>query len=218
MGGPHSILGVLWDWTPFLARGFAMNILVSVVSMLAGTLFGLVLATLRVREFSMLRGTGELSTALFRNIPSFVFMFYIAFVFPPEFAFGGEIYVVPAWIKATIALTVPVIGFASDNLVPLLRLGRKRRTQDLVTFGVAWTQYFLIIIMASTLASVIGVDEIVARSNIAIAAVHQSEFTLWIYLYVAAWFLVLGGFINGVSRLTLSRLVSIENKAGAGAQ
>jgi polar amino acid transport system permease protein len=50
--------------------------------------------------------------------------------------------------------------------------------------------YFLIIVMASSTASVIGVDEIVSRSNTVISATGRNDLLVWIYLYTMGWFLL----------------------------
>lgn len=190
--GSSEILNELMVWTPYLAVGFTKNLLVSYASMFVGTIFGFFLALMRRSQKTFLHTPGSLGTSLFRNIPSFVFMFYLAFVMPVEFTWNEEIIKIPVWIKAALALTVPVIGFASDQVLRYFNDKKEGADHAGLMFAVAWTQYFLIIIMASSTASVIGVDEIVARANTVITAIRAPEFMLWMYLYVALWFLVLG--------------------------
>ena len=48
--------------------------------------------------------------------------------------------------------------------------------------------YLVIIVMASSTASVIGVPEIVSRSNTIIAAVGTDDLMIWVYGYAMAWF------------------------------
>ena len=97
-----------------------------------------------------------------------------------------------ASLKATLALTMPVIGFASDQGLALLRQRRERIAGAEATYIVAWLQYFLIILMASATASVIGADEIVGRANRVIATDDRPAFLIATYVYVSAWFLVSG--------------------------
>ncbi len=203
--GSSEILNELWVWTPYLAEGFTMNMLVSAASMFLGTLIGWFIGVMRYSPQLWLRTPGGLVTSLFRNIPSFVFMFYLAFVLPIEFDLGGEVVKIPAWVAATLALTVPVVGFASDQVLRLFKDREEGAGHATLTFGVAWTQYFLVIIMASSTASVIGVDEIVARANTVIAAIREPEFMLWIYFYVALWFLGLGTLVAQLSHQVIKR-------------
>lgn len=60
--------------------------------------------------------------------------------------------------------------------------------------------------MASSTASVIGVHEIVGRANTAIEVLRDPEFMLWIYLYVAAWFLLAAMAINVILKLISHRI------------
>ena len=94
MGGAMGVAAILDTprlWTPFLAEGFGLNLLISAVSMLAGTVVGLGLGWLRAGDLrSGHVGAGAVTVA-FRNIPSFVFMYYIAFMTPVEFAWNGEL-------------------------------------------------------------------------------------------------------------------------------
>jgi His/Glu/Gln/Arg/opine family amino acid ABC transporter permease subunit len=192
-------------WTDDLARGFGFNLLISISSMIVGTSIGLLLGLARSNKNRVLVITASSTTSIFRNIPSFVFMFYIAFILPVEFEFQGELVRFPAWIKASIALSIPVIGFTSDQILRLVAERHKKNQVALPMFLLAWTQYFVIIVMASSTASVIGVAEIVGRANTAIAVIGgDATMMLVMYLYVAAWFLMSGIMINGLMKLLTS--------------
>lgn len=185
-----EIIATLWAWTPFLLGGFLWNILISVAAMLLGTLPGIVLARMRLAQRRSLVRSGRVITELLRNIPTFVFLFYLAFLIPVEFAVGGTVYAFPAWLKAALALSVAVAGFVSDNLYVAWQHWRSGDHNAALLFIPSWTSYLLIIVMASSTASVIGVDEIVARCNVIIAAVGSDDLMLWIYLYASAYFLL----------------------------
>ena len=105
---------------------------------------------------------------------------------------AGSVVAVPLWIKATLALTIPVIGFASDQGLALRRQRRQGIAEAEATWLASWLQYFLIILMATATASVIGADEIVGRANRVIATDHRPEFLIATYLYVSGWFLASG--------------------------
>jgi polar amino acid transport system permease protein len=198
----RDIAALLADWTPFLAGGFGYNLLISAVSMSAGTLIGAALGWARGRG-PLIRAPAILATSLARNVPSFVLLFYVAFLLPVEMVRGDLVVTVPAWIKAAVALTVPVIGFASDQTLGYLR--QRAAGVAGAAFGTAWIQYLLIILMASATASVIGADEIVGRANRVIATDPRPEILLAVYLYVSAWFLAAGLLIAGAARMAAAR-------------
>ena len=191
---------ILWDRTPYLAGGFATNLLISILSMGLGTAIGGLLGLVRSRAPRGGDWLARQATNVCRNVPSFVLLFYMAFMLPSEIDLAGRIIAVPVWIKATLALTFPVIGFASDQSLGYFAQRRDNIAGALDTFVIAWIQYFLIIIMASATASVIGADEIVGRANLILAQDGSPTFLLVTYLYVSAWFLIAG---LAMSALTL---------------
>jgi len=178
--------------SPELAEGFSLNLLISVLAMSIGTLIGVTLGRLRYAGAAGVTAPSRFLTSICRNVPSFVLLFYMASMIPSEVTLRGEIYAVPLWIKATLALIFPVIGFSSDQSLGYF----KQRASGLPgageTFLVAWVQYFLIIIMASATASVIGADEIVGRANMAISQTGGDAFLITMYLYVSLWFIATG--------------------------
>lgn len=190
----------LWERTPFLLGGYGYNLLIAALAMAAGTVIGLIVAMSRNARLAPARLTGKAITSLCRNVPSFVLMFYVAFVFPVEIAWGDRFIQVPLWIKATLALVIPVIGFASDQGLAYLRQRRLGNADAGAVFVTAWVQYYLIVLMASATASVIGADEVVGRANRVIAMDNNPAFLLLTYSYVCLWFLVSG--------LAISRLVA----------
>ena len=177
--------------TPELARGFVTNLMISAVSMTLGTLIGAALGGMRHRA-GVAGPPARLLTNLCRNVPSFVLLFYVAFLLPVEVEWQGRLVAIPLWIKATLALTIPVIGFVSDQSLGYRRQRSSGVTGAGETFVAAWLQYLLIIVMASATASVIGADEIVGRANRLIAQDNRPVFLLVTYLYVSLWFIGTG--------------------------
>ena len=190
----------LATWTPFLLGGFMMNILISVVAMLIGTSLGWGLALMRLAKSSSLLSFSSLLTEITRNTPTFVFQFYLAFMLPNEFIlpFTELIVTVPPWIKASLALSLAVIGFCSDNLTPALRALRRGDDGAALLFIPSWTSYALIVVMASSTASVIGVSELVSRCNTVVNATGKPGLLLPIYLYACVIFI---GFCYPLTRL-----------------
>lgn len=181
-------LAVLWTWTPFLAGGFVWNVIVSLVAMSLGTVLGGALAFARAGSRRRLAGWATSITHVTRNIPTFVFLYYLAYLIPFEIEIGGQVVAVPAWIKASAALSIAVVGFVSDTLLTAIRDWRRGDHAASWLFVPSWTMYLVIIVMASSTASVIGVPEIVSRSNTIIAAVGEDGLMIWAYGYAMLWF------------------------------
>lgn len=191
----------------YLGGGFAINLLISILAMAIGTVLGAVLGAIRFHRLTGLSAAARLATNLCRNVPSFVLLFYMASMLPAEIEVNGAIVAVPLWIKATLALIFPVAGFASDQSLGYLRQRHAQIGGAAETFAVAWMQYFLIVIMASATASVIGADEIVGRANNLISRVDDPYFMLVVYLYVSVWFLAVGMIFSGLLKVTMRRRV-----------
>ena len=94
----------------------------------------------------------------------------------------------PGWLNASLALAMAVIGFTSDNLTTTLRDWRKGDHAAALLFLPNWTSYMLIIVIASSTASIIGVSELVSRCNTVINATGNTRLMLPVYLYACACF------------------------------
>jgi polar amino acid transport system permease protein len=184
------ILKSLYSWTPFLAAGFVWNVVISVVAMGIGTGCGYLLACSRLSPRNAMSKAGHTVTELMRNAPTFVFQFYLVFMLPSELSvpFTALHIPLPAWLKASLALALAVAGFVSDNLLRTLRAWREGNRRDAVLFMLNWSNYFVLIVMASSTASVIGVPELVSRCNTVVNATGRTDMMLWVYLYAMAWF------------------------------
>jgi polar amino acid transport system permease protein len=185
----RDLFDLLWTWTPYLAGGFAWNIAISIAAMAAGTLLGAGLAYGRLSAQRGLAQTARGLTTVSRNLPTFVCLFYLAFLVPNEFTlFGITLRVLP-WVKASLALSIAVTGYISDTLGAALVDHRRGRPEAMLLFLPSWMTYFLIIVMASSTGSVIGVSEIVSRANTVIGATGRNDLMVWVYLYAMLWFL-----------------------------
>ncbi|TFZ03254.1 ABC transporter permease subunit [Ramlibacter rhizophilus] len=175
-------LAALATWTPFLLEGLAWNVLIASVAMLLGTLGGASLAWARLSPARSLRRASEAATALSRNVPTLVFQFYLALMLP------GDSW--PAWLKASLALALAVVGFTSDNLLVALRAWREDRRAVALLFVPSWGSYLLVVVIASSTASIIGVGELVSRANTVIAASDDPGIMVPVYLYASLVFLL----------------------------
>jgi polar amino acid transport system permease protein len=185
-----DIVASLTTWTPYLLGGFGWNILISLVAMAIGSAVGYVLARFRHVPRKQWSRPAVFLTTLVRNIPTFVFQFYLVFMLPNALPlpFGLPPLALPAWLKASLALALAVAGFVSDNFLRVLEVEASQRSGALMRFVLAWTNYFVIIVMASSTASLIGVSELVSRCNTVVNASGTTDMMLWVYLYAMLWF------------------------------
>jgi len=205
---PRELAAELLAWTPFLAGGFAWNVAIAAVAMGLGTLLGMGVARVRFAAPGAAARAGQGVTSLFRNVPSFVLLFYVAFLIPVEITVAGTVIAVPNWLKATIALTIPATAFAADQSLAFLRQQHAGKHRPEAVFWSAWIQYFLIVFMASSTASVIGADEIVARANTVVATHQDATFMLTAYGYVAVWFLLAALLLSRVAPRVVRRFTA----------
>ena len=189
----QDIVEALIAWTPYLATGFGWNMIVSLAAMAIGTAVGVLLAMLRNDSRRAAAGSGGTLTVIANSAPTFVMLFYLAYAIPESFQLFGLTVAVPAWLKASLALGIAVAGYVSDNALLFLP---------------AWTNYFLIIVMASSTASVIGVPELVYRSETVIGALDRPEVAFWVYLYAMCWFLAFSGVATLLMRVLRSHLAT----------
>ncbi len=76
------LLQVILKWSPLLLRGFAFNILISLLAMLLGTVAGLGLGLTLLSEFRPLASVSWLVTQFFRNVPWLALLFFVMFLVP----------------------------------------------------------------------------------------------------------------------------------------
>lgn len=190
MSGVEAMARALYAWTPFLAGGFAWNIVISLVALVAGAGYGYGLALLRLSARRMLRAIGDRLTSWARNVPTFVFQYYLVFMLPNALPvpLTHVAMPLPSWAKAALALALAVAGFVSDNLLRPLRDRRMGAPHGASLFVSNLANYFVVIVMASSTASVVGVPELVSRCNTVINALGRTDAMLWIYLYGMGWF------------------------------
>ena len=215
----HSIVDILIKWTPGLFDGFLMNILISVVAMALGTVIGFLVGIVRLSKSRSLLILANAVTQFCRNVPSIVLLFYLVNLLPAELSLGGLALPIPGWFKVTLGLTVPVVGFMSDNVygaISGLPRGQWEAGSALAmddgqvlrqvvipqcskVIVPPWMGYFAIIIMASSTASMVGVTEILSEANIAREAEAWPPMTIPMYLYVLVWFFA---FCYPISKVT----------------
>ena len=184
-------LDALWRWLPFLVtKGFLLNLIVSFLTMLIGTLAGVLLGLGQISPLRPLARVCWFATQLFRNSPWLVLLFIVMLTFPFEIQIGDTVIPVPDWIKAVIGLSLPIMANISEIVrggIQSVPTGQweaaeslaytRQQTLWLVILPQCfkrmippWMNWYAILTMATPLISLLGVEEIVTLSRQAMEA------------------------------------------------
>ncbi len=184
-------MDALWRWLPFLvSKGFLLNLIVSFLTMLIGTLAGVLLGLGQISPFRPLARLCWFLTQLFRNSPWLVLLFIVMLSFPFEFTIGDTVYPIPDWIKAVFGLALPIMANISEivrGAVQSVPTGQWEAAESLAytrhqTLWLVilpqcfkrmippWMNWYAILTMATPLISLLGVEEIVTLSRQAMEA------------------------------------------------
>jgi polar amino acid transport system permease protein len=203
-----SVPELLVKWTPLLLKGFLFNLLISFFSMLIGTLAGVVLGFARISLHRLVRGTSWMAVQFFRNAPWLVLLFFVMFLLPFEIHVGGKTVPLPDWIKATFGLALPIMANVAEIVrgavqsIPTAQweaarsLAFSRRQtlwkiilpQCIKRMLPPWMNWYAILTMATTLASIVGVSEVMAITGRITNAEGRTDLLIPIYSYVLLFF------------------------------
>lgn len=185
-----SALSTLIKWMPLLLSGFFFNIIISFCAMALGTIVGTALGLGQISLMPAIKGSSWFVTQFFRNAPWLVLLFFAMFLLPFEFNLGFVVIPFPDWVKAIIGLSLPVMANVSEvvrGAIASLPSGQweaaeslaytRRQTLWLVILPQCvkrmlppWMNLYSILTMATVLASVVGVSEVMTLTGEALAA------------------------------------------------
>jgi len=181
---------VLLDWMPLLLEGFIFNLVISVSAMALGTAVGAMLGLGQISLLRVTRGTSWFVTQFFRNAPWLVLLFFAMFLLPFEIKIFGLVVPLPDWFKAILGLSLPVMANVSEivrGAVKSLPSGQweaaeslaysRQQTLWLIILPQCvkrmlppWMNLYSILTMATVLASIVGVSEVMTLTAQALAA------------------------------------------------
>lgn len=215
-----GILATMWKWLPLILfgtlnvrfagdalnvtgqlGGFSLNILVSVLVMLAGTMLGIALGFALVSKMALLRRIATALTQFFRNTPWLVLLFFASFLLPFQFRMFGFTMPFPDWCKAAIALSFPItanIAEVTRGAILSIPLSQWESAESLAlsraqTFRLVilpqcikrmtppWMNWYAILTMESSLISIVGVNEAMTMTHDALAAEGRNELLIPMY-------------------------------------
>lgn len=216
-----DILTIILRWALLIFGGFLFNVMVSVLSMALGTVLGLPLGLLLIAHGRVPRGVAWSVVQFFRNVPWLVLLFYMMFLLPFEVHIAGLVLPVPAWFKAVTGLALPVAANVAEIVrggmqsIPepqwsaaaslafsrLQTIFRIILPQALRRMLPPWMNLYAILTMATTLISVIGIQDSVTLTRAAIAAESRPELMVPMYLFLLLLFFA---YCYPIARFTLA--------------
>lgn len=182
---------VLLKWIPvLLTKGFLMNIIISFLTVLIGTILGVFLGLGQISHLSFVRKISAITTQIFRNSPWLVLLFIVMLSFPFEITVGSFTIPFPDWFKGVIGLSLPLMANISEIVrgailsVPTgqweasesLAFSRRQTLWRIILPQIIkrmippWMNWFAIMTMATPLVSLLGVTEVVNLSRQAMEA------------------------------------------------
>ena len=191
-------------------QGFLFNILISVMAMAIGTAAGGLLGILQISLVRPVRAGAWAVTQFFRNAPWLVLLFYCILLIPFEVRVFGLEVPLPGWAKATVGLMLPVMANVSEivrGAATSLPTGQwesaeslgfsRRQTLWMIILPQCvkrmlppWMNAYAVLIMATPLVSIVGVQDVMTATRAALAAEARSDLLIPFYLMVMGWFFV----------------------------
>jgi polar amino acid transport system permease protein len=209
-GADTGLLGKLLKWTPFMAKGFALNVAISLFAIVFGTIGGIFLGMGQLAPPRWISIPSKILTQIFRNAPWLVLLFYCIFLIPFQVRIGGETYTISNWLRASIGFTVPIIANFSEIVRGALQSIPSGQWEAARSLGYTWRQTVLsvvlpqcvkrmlppwmnlyaVLLMATPLASIVGVEESMTNARTALQAESDGRLLLPLYAYLLSWFFI----------------------------
>jgi polar amino acid transport system permease protein len=226
--GPAGVIDTLAKWTPLMLLGppgelggFLLNIVVSFCAMAVGTASGFLLGMGQISTLRAVRAACWAVTQLFRNSPWLVVLFYVMLMVPFRVEILGESYLFPPWVKATMALSLPIMANVSEIVrgavasIPTAQWESAdslafSRWQTLTMIILPqcvkrmippWMNWYAILTMSTPLISILGVSDGMRLTQDALAAEGRSEYLIPMYLWLMSWFFL---YCYPIARLTVA--------------
>jgi polar amino acid transport system permease protein len=209
-GADTGLLGALVKWTPFLGKGFLLNIVMSLFAIAFGTMGGVFLGMGQLAPTAWVSIPAKVLTQIFRNAPWLVLLFYCIFLLPFQIRIGNQTYTIASWLRAAIGFTVPVVANFSEIVRGAMQsipsgqwdaarsLGYKWRQtvtsiilpQCVKRMLPPWMNLYAVLLMATPLASIVGAEEALTNARTALQAESDSRLLLPLYAYLLSWFFI----------------------------
>jgi polar amino acid transport system permease protein len=203
-----GVVELLAKWFPVVFQGFLFNLLVSVLTMALGTVLGVALGLAQVSLRPSLRTAAWATTQFFRNAPWLVLLFYAMLILPFQVRVGGLSLSFPAWAKAVVGLSLPVMGNVAEIVrggvqsIPsgqwesaeALAFTRRQTLWQIILPQAAkrmlppWMNLYAILTMATTLISIVGIQDGLTATRAALVAEARTDLLIPMYGMLLALF------------------------------
>ena len=214
-GNGSGILTTIVRWMPLVLLGpprefggFALNIAVSFLAMAIGTIAGLALGLGQISLLAPVRKVSWAITQFFRNAPWLVLLFFVMLLTPFKVTLLGVTIPLPAWLKATFGLSLPVMANIAEivrgavNSIPtsqwesaeslaftrMQTLWRIILPQCVKRMIPPWMNWYAILTMATPLISIVGVNDAMTLTQDALAAEQKTELLMPMYAMLLLFF------------------------------
>ena len=208
MNSSMTALEHLWQWSPALLRGMGANIGISLLAVALGTLAGLLVGAASMSNATLLQHATRLWVQLFRNAPVLVLIYFTTYVFPFEIGPAAWRLPFPDWLKVVLGLALPTSANVAEifrGAVQSIPSAQWEAAQSLAmrraqVFRVVilpqclrrmlppWMNLYASIAMSTSLASLVGVHDLVDTAQIASNTVARTDFTVLVYGAILALF------------------------------
>lgn len=206
-----GVFAILLRWTPLLLKGFGLNILISVMSMGIGTGLGAFLGLALISPNRPLSGLAWAVTQFFRNAPWLVLLFFMIFILPYHMQIGAFSFTMPDWVKAVVGLSLPVMANVAEivrggvqsipngqwEAAESLSFSRNQQLWQIILPQAVkrmippWMNLYAILTTSTTLASIVGVSDVVTlAAQVLSAEGSRSDLLAPIYGYVLVMFYI----------------------------
>lgn len=220
MGAKESILSVLVNWTPYIFKGFAINVLISVASMALATVLGVIVGVGQVSTRRAVRAVCWAFTNFFRNSPWLVVLFYCMLLLPFQFRVGGVAVAIPDWAKATLGIAIAAAANMSDlvrGAIQSIPTGQwesaeslaftRRQALFLIILPQCikrllppWMNLYALVMVSTPLCAIVGVNEIMTVAADILASNTRHDLLIPVYFYILLLFFF---YCYPISRLTM---------------
>lgn len=200
-GSTPAVFTPLWRWLPVLLRGLLVNIEISVLAMALGTVAGLAIGALSLSPSRALRVLVRWYVQVFRNAPVLVLIYFTTYVFPFELQVSTWVFPFPDWIKVVLGLALPASAIVAEifrGAIQSIPSAQWEAAQSLAfrrgeIFRLIvlpqcvrrmlppWMNLYASITMSTSLASLVGVHDVVDTAQIASNTVARTDFTILVY-------------------------------------
>ncbi|MGI8525768.1 MAG: amino acid ABC transporter permease [Pseudolabrys sp.] len=215
-----GIFETVIKWLPLIGAGFLFNLLVSIASMAIGTVLGFAPGLGQISAHKSVRDLSWGVTQFFRNAPWLVLIFFAMFLLPFEVHIGSVTIPLPAWFKAVIGLALPVMANVAEIVrggILAIPIGQWESAESLAFSRTQiiwqiilpqafkqmippWMNLYAILTMATTLISVVGIQDSMTLTRGALVAEARTDLYLPFYFALLLMFFI---YCYPIARLTL---------------